>query len=199
MLPSAAPLAAIVAALLLAPTAAAKEGGVARLAAPLPSDAAPGDTITVHWSMEVFDSQANGLVPLNAEGVYIRLIGLDVSEVVGRQEAPGRYVAEVIVPQGGIKAAEFGVTGIATFPDGHTERSNMVFQFDSVLLSAAPPPRVAPADEPATQSAADPPPAAVAPLRSDAAGVSPLVVLGLAALVLAGIGVILSIRRPASA
>ena len=183
-------LLAVAAVVTLGSAAVGKEGGIATLAAPLPRDAEPGSTITVHWSVKAFNGSNGELGPLSATGVYIRLIGLDVSEVVGREEAPGQYVADVVVPKGGIKSAEFGVRGTATMPDGSTTPSNMVFQFDGILLQGAVPPVVKPGDAPAAEPTTTTPTPAPTP-----SPINPLFVLGVLALVLGGIGALLTVRR----
>jgi hypothetical protein len=188
-----APLAAVAAMLLIATSAAAKEGGVAKLAAPLPRDAVPGATITVRWSVQAFTDADGGLQPFSAAGVYIRLIGLDVSEAIGTEERPGWYVADVVVPRGGISAAEFGVHGTATYPDGHTERADMPFGFDGVLLSPALPPAVPAADPPA----AEPAPAGPTPAGANE-WAAPVAALGLVAALVA-VAAIRRARRPAAA
>jgi hypothetical protein len=181
--------AAIAVLLIGATLAAAKEGGMARLAAPLPADAEPGSTITVYWSLESFVNDNGDMGPFSAGGVYIKLIGLDVSEAFGRETTPGNYVADVVVPNGGIRAAEFGVAGEATV-NGVSQRTNMVFQFDGILLQRNPPPKVAP-NEPAAQPGS----ASTTQHPATAPAINPLLILGAMALALAGIGTVLAVRR----
>ncbi len=180
--------AAIAALLLAATTSLAKEGGIARLAAPLPRDAEPGSTITVYWSLESFVNDKGDMGPFSAEGAYIKLVGLDVSEATGRETSPGNYVAEVIVPKGGIQTAEFGVAGISVV-NGVTSRSNMVFPFQGILLQGAIPavePN-GPAGQPGSDGSTTPQPAT--------ATMNPLLVLGALALGLGAVGTILTLRR----
>lgn len=180
--------AAIAVLLFGATLAAAKEGGMARLASPLPRDAEPGSTITVSWSVESFINANGDMGPFSAEGVYIKLIGLDVSEAFGRETSPGNYVADVVVPKGGIQSAEFGIAGEAIV-NGVATPTNMVFQFDGVLLQGNPPQKVAPnapAAQPGVVSTTQP---ATAPT------INPLLMIGALALALGGIGTFLTVRR----
>ena len=181
-------LSAIVLLVIATTAAAAKGGGIARLAAPLPSDAEPGDTITVRWSLETYADENGETGPFSAMGAYVKLIGLEVSEAVGRETTfgSGEYVAEIVVPKGGIRSAEFGIAGVSTV-NGVSTRSNMVFEFDGILLQPAVPPAAQPND-PATGT------------RQPAAGptINPLAVLGALALVLAAIGSVLTLRKRTS-
>lgn len=181
--------AALSALLVGATLAFAKEGGLARLAAPLPRDAEPGSTITVYWSLESWVNENGDMGPFSAGGVYIKLIGLDVSEAFGRETSPGNYVADVVVPKGGIQAAEFGVAG-ESIVNGVSTRSNMVFQFDGILLQGNTPPKVAP-NEPATQPGST----STTQQPNTAPTINPLLVLGALALVLGAIGTVLTVRR----
>jgi hypothetical protein len=181
-------VAAIAIVALAAVPAAGKEGGMARLAAPLPRDAEPGSTITVYWSLESFINDNGDMGPFSAGGVYIKLIGLDTSEAFGRETSPGNYVADVVVPEGGIQAAEFGVAG-ESIVNGVSSRSNMVFQFDGILLQGNPPPKVAP-NEPAAQ-----PGSTSTNQPATTPTINPLLILGALALALGGIGTFLTVRR----
>jgi hypothetical protein len=180
--------------LLAASAGLAKEGGVARLAVPLPADAEPGSTITVWWSIETYTNETGQIGPFSSPGAYIKLIGLDESEAVGRETKPGHYVAEVVVPKGGIRAAEFGVASISTV-NGQTERSTMLFGFQGLLIQpAAPPPVVKPpvANPPAVEKGANP---TTTPQSAAAPAVNPLAVLGGLALVLGAVGTAFSLRK----
>ena len=185
-------LAATVVLVLTTTSAMAKDGGMARLAAPLSGDAEPGSTITVNWSLETYVGEDGTTGPFSAQGAYIKLIGLEVSEATGRETTfgSGDYVAEIVVPKGGIKVIEFGIAGTSTV-NGVSTRSNMVFQFDGILLQPAVPPAVQPKD-PVTEPASNP-----AATRQPPAGptISPLAALGALALVLAAVGTVLTLRR----
>lgn len=181
--------AAVTVALLSTAAVAAKEGGIARLAAPLPRDAEPGSTITVNWSLSAPYDNAGNLRPFSAMGAYIKLIGLDVSEAVGTETplGSGKYVADIVIPKGGIQAVEFGIAGTSTV-NGVSRRSNMVFEFQGQLLQPAAPPAAQPNagsnDGAATQPAGP--------------TFNPLLAIGAAALVLAGIATLVTLRRRAA-
>jgi hypothetical protein len=177
-------LTALVVLALVAAPAAAKEGGIARLDTPLPGSAEPGSTITVSWTLESFVNDNGDMGPFSAGGAYVKLIGLDVSEAIGRETSPGHYVADVVVPRGGIQAAEFGIAGESTM-NGVSQRSDLVFMFEGVLIDQSAPAPVVPSEN---SPASNPQPAS-------SPSINPLLILGALALVLAGIGTVLTIRR----
>ena len=177
-------LAALAIAALVAAPVAAKEGGIARLDAPLPGNAEPGSTITVSWTLESFVNDNGDMGPFSAGGAYVKLIGLEVSEAFGQESSPGRYIADFVVPRGGIKAAEFGIAGESTM-NGVSQRSDMVFMVEGVLIDQSVPAPVQPNEN---TSASNPQPATSPTIH-------PLLILGALALVLGAIGTALTLRR----
>jgi hypothetical protein len=168
----------------LAGIAAAKEGAVASLDAPIPPGAEPGSEIEVGWSAGWPDG-AGGLDPIVGSPVFIRLTSVDGSERVEASgtEQPsgsGHYVATITVPRGGVGLVEIGLRGESCM-NGECVRSDIPFVLsDAERLPELGAPRVpAPvADEPEPLA-----PAPATP-RPPVDGV-PLV---LAAVALAGLG-----------
>jgi hypothetical protein len=176
----------------LAATAVAAKGeGVAKLAAPLPRDAEPGSTITVHWTLSSFVDENGATGPFSAQGAYIKLVGSEITEAFGTETplGSGNYVAEIIIPAGGIRDAEFGISGTSTI-NGQTTRSDMPFAFQGVLLQAAVPPAVKPNEPPANPATT---PTTEHPVP--APSVNPLFVLGVLALGLGAVRTFLTLRR----
>jgi hypothetical protein len=102
-------LVAVLAALLLVPSAAAKEGVQALLDGPLPRAAAPGSTVTLAWTLTA-DRQ-----PFGGGAIFVRLVGPAGAEFGWAEElGPGHYAAELIVPAGGIEGVELGIRGTMT-------------------------------------------------------------------------------------
>ena len=100
-------------ALVLATSAAAKEGVTARLTTDVPLDAAPGDTFRMAWTLQLPDGQ-----PFSALPVFVRLHGADgasttaiADEEAGGGYGSGEYVAQVTVPRGGIERIQIGLRG----------------------------------------------------------------------------------------
>jgi hypothetical protein len=122
-------LAAAVAAIAIGLTAApvaAKEGVEATLLTPIPVDAAPGDEVTLAWTLSFVDDGGKRQ-PFNAEVVFVELFsagGGDSS--IGRASdsahPTGEYEAVVPVPGGGIGGIQIALMGWA---DG--EPSPLVF------------------------------------------------------------------------
>jgi hypothetical protein len=96
-----------------APATFAKEGGIARLDAPIPIDAAPGSAITVGWAAVILDGTVEH--PIQGSPLFIRLLspGGVATEERGVEDPPGsgHYVAMVVVPVDGIAGYEIGMTG----------------------------------------------------------------------------------------
>jgi hypothetical protein len=188
-------LAAVGVALMSTALVAAKDGGIAKLAGLLPRDAEPGSTITVYWSLASgTDDQGHTSWFSVPSGAYVKLIGLDVSEAVGTETTPGHYVADIVVPNGGIKAVEFGIANVSTV-NGVTTRSNMVFAFQGPILEPAIPPP-APRNEPAK---AEPKAGSGgSPAQPAAPTMNPMLVIGSMWLALAALASLVALRRRAA-
>lgn len=185
------PIAAFIAlgALLLgASVALAKEGATVTLTDPIPRDAAPGSTLEVEFTVMVPGD--GGPTPMIGSPVFVRLIAPDGSTTEGfgteDRVRPGTYLAEVVVPAGGIASAEFGLRGSSYYPDGRTERSDMIFVVQGQLFTTGTAPAAAPLD-----------PTASSPTTATADG-RPIVVLGVGGLLLVGL-IVASRRRPTRA
>lgn len=95
----------------------AKEGGVARLDAPIPDDAPPGTELEIGWSVFIVDDTGTSH-PIVGSPVYLRLIpaggGSPVEvDAIERPSGSGHYVATVTVPDGGIGRVEVAMHGEA--------------------------------------------------------------------------------------
>lgn len=112
--------AALLAAIALAPNAAAKEGPVARILTPLSRDAEPGSRVTVAWTVTVVE--AGRRRPFGGGYVFVRLVaptGSRTPLVYGIEwRQRGRYRATIRVPRGGVRRVEIGVMRAACSPDG---------------------------------------------------------------------------------
>ncbi len=108
----AAVVAVALAALLVAASAQAKEGVVARVLTPIDRDAAPGTRVTVGWTLTLVENGKRR--PFGGGYAFVRLVGRDGSSsprVYGVNPAPGRYRAAVRVPRGGISRVVIGIMG----------------------------------------------------------------------------------------
>jgi len=98
---------------LWAPTAAAKEGVVARVLTPISRDAEPGSRVTVAWTLTYLE--AGKRRPFGAGYVFVRLVGprgLRTPPAYGVHTLrPGGYRARVRVPRGGARRIEIGIMG----------------------------------------------------------------------------------------
>ena len=144
------------------------EGGIIRLAAPIPRDAEPGSTLTVEFSAQL--PGEHGLVPVIGSPMVLRLIGEDggSTEALGTQtETPGTYRVTITVPAGGIDRAIFGLRGTSVSADGTKSIADIPFEVDGVLLAMSDPNPAAPIAEPpvAPPQAATPAPAPSTDLR----------------------------------
>lgn len=130
--------------LVLAVTAGvvAKGDAIVTLDASLPADPEPGSEITVGWTVETL-GENDARYPLNAEGMFIRLIPANGEpvEAVGAQDPLGHYVATITVPGGGIEGIEVGLRG-ESCSGGTCQRSDILFVIDDsmtpVFAPAAP-------------------------------------------------------------
>jgi len=133
---------------LTAAPAGAKEDVGATLTTPIPLDAAPGDEITVAWTLESVDDKGKRH-PFGASGIYVRLFSAAGGDpTVGPATGgDGRYEAAVVVPEGGIGGVQIGLQGWVSDPTG-TYRSDAFFPITNNPLppvtdttpAAAPPP-----------------------------------------------------------
>jgi hypothetical protein len=105
--------------LVVAAPADGKTGVRARLSAPVPLAAAPGETITVTWTLGYRDEQQRWRPGFDACDVFVRLasaaggrptVGFD-SGGACRDHPGGDYAATVKVPEGGIGAIKIGLRG----------------------------------------------------------------------------------------
>jgi len=119
-------------------TALAKgqEGMAVALTQPIPRDAQPGTIVTVEFEATV--ATETGPSPVIGSPVFVRLIAPDgtTSEGFGTElrGKPGVYQADVVVPAGGIKSAEFGLRGTA-YIDGKASRSDEMFEIHGWLFT----------------------------------------------------------------
>ena len=122
------------AALLLAAPADGKGDVTATIVTPVPPDAEPGTPARVVWSLRI----EKGSHPVNADGVYLRVVGADGS----RQDAYSRpgahedgiYAATIRVPAGGVERAVVGIRGWAT-EGGRTLRRDAAFPLANELVA----------------------------------------------------------------
>jgi hypothetical protein len=108
-------LLAVGAALLVAVApVAAKEGAQAQLTTTIPRDATPGSTLAVEW--DAFMPSPVRRDPIMEAPIFIRLSPVGGGKATEgrateRPSGSGHYVAEVIVPKGGIGRVEIGLLG----------------------------------------------------------------------------------------
>lgn len=120
----------------------AKEGGVARLDAPIPVDAAPGTELEIGWSVFVVDD-AGTAHPIVGSPVYLRLVpaggGTPVEvDAIERPSGSGHYVTAVVVPDGGIGRVEVAMHGEACDATGCRD-ADYVFPMHDDPAVAVPP------------------------------------------------------------
>jgi hypothetical protein len=183
--------AALTTAVLAAP-AVAKEGAEATLVTPVPLDAAPGEEITLAWTLTVVDEEGKRQ-PFNATGVYVELFSAGggkstIGSTSAEAHPTGEYETIVVVPKGGIGGIQIGLMGWA-----NGEPSPLIFPITNSPLPDVPPP---------ANAVPTPPPAAPAP-TSESDGRSPAIwmALGLASLLAVGVAAAVLHRRrhPAAA
>jgi hypothetical protein len=107
-------LALAAAALAGVPFVGAKEGARARLGTALPTQAAPGTTVEVRWTV-TFPGN-NGGRAFNAIGMFVQLLSRSGSPATmgfasATAHPDGRYRASVRVPAGGRGGIQFGLRG----------------------------------------------------------------------------------------
>ena len=138
--------------------AAAKDGALASLETPIPSDADPGTEIDVAWRAWMPDGGTDW--PFSGSPVFIRLVSADggrSTETMGRESpaGSGRYEATIAIPSGGVGRVEVGLFGESCV-DGTCTRSDLLFEL--------------PEDQRVPQAAAARPAAPVATAAAPAAG-----------------------------
>jgi hypothetical protein len=103
-------LCAVLVVLAVAPAAAAKEGVMARITTDVPTDAAPGETFRMAWTLQLPDGRAFSALP-----VFVRLHGADGASTTAIAEEQGYgsgvYVARATVPTGGMEHMQIGLRG----------------------------------------------------------------------------------------
>jgi hypothetical protein len=117
-------------ALIAGAPAIAKENVKATLLTAIPLDAPAGTELRVAWRLFYIDENGKRQ-PFGANGVFVRL--LSASRVASQEGvAPvgaydtGKYEADVVVPQGGIRDIELGLAGTVSDANG-TRRSDAIF------------------------------------------------------------------------
>ncbi|MBE2317571.1 hypothetical protein DVA67_016430 [Solirubrobacter sp. CPCC 204708] len=121
--------ATILALLLFAPAATAKEGVRARLESRLDLNARAGSEITVKWRLYIRDSGR----PFDAGELFVRLRSKGSgapTRAYGKGDR-GRYTARVRVPRGGLGGIRFGLMGYRSFPGGESEPAPVFFPLDN--------------------------------------------------------------------
>jgi hypothetical protein len=131
---------ALLALLVAAPIAQAKEGVEVALAAPISSDAKPGDLVPVFFTAKTITDI--GESPLSGTSVFFRLYGPAgaMTEAIGvEQRDRGTYKVTIEIPAGGAARAEFGIHGSSS-----NDPADVVWPYDGVLVAAAVPAAVDP-------------------------------------------------------
>lgn len=107
-------LALLVAAVLVAAQASAKEGMVARVLTPIDREAEPGTRVTVVWDLfAIVDGKRHAF---GGGDVFIRFFGAGESRsrrVPAEPIREGRYRARVSVPSGGVRRVVIALMGTA--------------------------------------------------------------------------------------
>jgi hypothetical protein len=138
--------------LALAPAVLAKEPGIAaQLETAIPSDAQPGTTIDLAFTLTALGDPAQGAGAYDADPLSIRVVdrvGAYV-DVLAVRDAPGHYVGMITVPEAGIDEI------YATLPgEGPAPAVWKLYAAPPVVSDAAEPttPTPTPAAAPATDS-----------------------------------------------
>jgi hypothetical protein len=123
--------------LLAAPAAVGKENVRARIDSAVPLHAAPGKQIRIAWTLSF--TERGSRHPFGASGVFVRLLSSSGGEPVkapGHKRATGGFVAEVTVPEGGIRRITIGLEGIRLI-GGRSENADVLFPVDNDPFAAA--------------------------------------------------------------
>ena len=131
-------VAVLVVAALAAGPAYGKGDMTATMVTPIPADARPASQVRVVWSLRIDEEEQSH--PVNADGVYLRVVGADGS----RQDAYSRpgahedgiYAATVRVPAGGVERAVVGIRGTAEYEDGRSVRRDAYFPLANEPVAA---------------------------------------------------------------
>jgi hypothetical protein len=121
--------AGMLALVVMAPWAFAKEGVKATLLTNPPLSPIPGERLHLAWTLaSVQDGKSH---PFGANGVFVRLRSAageepEIGFATTAAHADGRYAAMVVVPEGGIGDVEIGLRGWSSGPSG-THVSDMLF------------------------------------------------------------------------
>jgi hypothetical protein len=142
--------------LLLAAPAHGKTGVRARLTSGVPLAAAPGEKITLKWTLVYRDEQGRWQPGFDACGVFVRLVsatggkptvGFD-SDGACREHPGGNYAATVTVPEGGVGAIKIGLRGTTDALTGDQgAKAPLYFPLERDSLSA-PAPATPASDQP---------------------------------------------------
>jgi hypothetical protein len=140
--------------LLVAAPAHGKTGVRARLSSGVPLAAAPGERITLRWTLGYRDEKGRWRPGFDACGVFVRLVsasggrptvGFD-SDGACRVHPNGSYAAEVIVPEGGVGEVQIGLRGTTDVRyGGRPTAAGLFFPLDND--SAAAPAAATPSSE----------------------------------------------------
>jgi hypothetical protein len=132
--------AALLLASIAAPVALAKEGVEIRLAAPIQSDAKPGDVVPLFLVATALTDA--GEHPLTGTDIFLRLSGPTgaTTEALGAEQPErGTYKVLIEIPAGGAAAAEFRIHGSSS-----NGQADAIWPYDGVLVAASIPPPVEP-------------------------------------------------------
>ena len=115
----------LLAMILSAPPAGAKEGVKATIHTPVSASIEAGTRVHVMWTLT---DEKNGR-PFSACAVFIRLIGPtgefnEAFAECGLSASQGNYDARPIVPVGGVVRIEIGIAGTMTDREGNSQRSD---------------------------------------------------------------------------
>jgi hypothetical protein len=155
--------------------ALAKEGLEARLDAPIARDTPGGSEIEVGMTVTVPDGDA--VHPVEGSPIYLKLFGPDGSTTSQRGRGgrvAGHYTMRILVPVSGVSRVEVGIHGSTDLPITIVGDALVAGGITNATAQLAPPPA----------AALTPPPAAPA----DAAPVPWLLVIGVVALAMFGLG-----------
>jgi hypothetical protein len=118
-------LAVLAVSVLTAGSAGAKEGVEATILSTIPKHAAPGSTLHIEWRLAELESGR----PFGAGGIFVRLVGAGGATTTADAEriGPGRFGADAVVPDGGIRRIRIGLPSWSSGPRG-TRRADAFFR-----------------------------------------------------------------------
>jgi hypothetical protein len=117
-------VAALFVALGFATSAAAKGDVVAHLENPAVLGSHPGTTVALVWTLR---EQKH---PFTALGIYVRLHGLATVRAPATELSPGRFLARVTIPRGGVHSIVIALTGWRLDAHGR-HRADVRFRIDN--------------------------------------------------------------------